>query len=373
MTEVSMHAVRAFRMRRQHLIERSGPGTMLEAIEAVHGIQAQIQAHAYFAVAQRVQKSTSEEIDRALWDERSLIKTWAMRGTVHWLPRKEEPIFAAGLLQLRADMHASWWANQGLPPDELRRLLHTIVDIIGEEPKTRQEVAALAEGRIDPRWQEWLKSSWGGLYSTASRHGLLVFGPPRGNNVLFAKRESWLGGIPEIDPDQAALEMIRRYLRAYGPATFQDLAHWLGITQNRVRPYWDQIEPERVPVTTDGVTRWVLAGDLDAVREMEGARLPVRLLPAFDPLLLAHRDKTDILPAELYKRIYGAAAWVYPAVLIHGQIYGTWTYERKAKHIEITVHPFRPIGKGARAAIERESAHLAKVIGRSAVVAYADG
>jgi uncharacterized protein YcaQ len=359
-------------MRRQHLIERSGPGTLLQAIEAVHGIQAQIQAHAYFAVAQRVRKVTSIEIDRALWQDRSLIKTWAMRGTVHWLPRTEEPIFATGLLRLRADMHADWWTKQGLPPAELRRLLRDIVEIIGDEPKTRQEVARLADGRIDPQWQEWLTSSWGGLYSTASRHGLLVFGPPRGNNVLFAKRESWLGGIPEVDPDEAAREMIRRYLRSYGPATFQDLAHWLGITQNRVKPYWDQIEQERIPVSTDGVTRWLMAGDLDSLREMEGAKLPVRLLPAFDPLLLAHRDKTEILPAEHYKRIYGAAAWVYPAVVINGHIYGTWTYQRKAKHIEVTVRPFRTIGKGARAAIEREATHLAKAIGRTAVVGYAE-
>jgi hypothetical protein len=372
MTGVSMHAVRGFRMRRQHLIERSGPGTLLQAIEAVHGIQAQIQAHAYFAVAQRVQKVTSTEIDRALWQDRSLIKTWAMRGTVHWLPRTEEPLFSAGLIRLRADMHDEWWARKGLPPARRQQLLQTIVDIIGEEPKTRQEVAALARDVVDPRWHDWLSSSWGGLYASASLRGMLVFGPPRGNNVLFAKRESWLGGIPEIDPDTAALEMIRRYLRSYGPATFQDLAHWLGITQNRLKPFWDRIEDERIPVTTDGTTRWLLASDIDALREMEGAKLPVRLLPAFDPLLLAHRDKTEILPAEHYKRIYGAAAWVYPAVLVHGQIYGTWTYQRKARHIEVTVHPFRTIGKAAQAAIEREATHLAKAIARTAVVTYAD-
>lgn len=345
---------------------------MLEAIEAVHGIQAQIQAHAYFAVAQRVQKCTSSEIDRALWTDKSLIKTWAMRGTVHWLPRSEEPIFSAGLIRLRADTHVDWWAKKGVSQADLLTLCTQIVDIIGTEPKTRNEVADLAESQVAEQWHEWLRSSWGGLYASASMRGLLVFGPPRGNNVLFANRANWLGHIPEVDPDAAALEMIRRYIRSYGPVTFLDLAHWLGITQNRVRPYWDRLEDEREPITTNGVTRWVLADDVEAVREMEGARLPVRLLPAFDPLLLSHRDKTDILPAEHYKRIYGAAAWVYPAVLVNGYIYGTWTYERKAKHIVITIHPFRKLNKQVQKAIEREANHLAKSIGRSALVRYMD-
>lgn len=372
MTEVSHHAVLGFRMRRQHLIERSAPGTLLEAVEAVHGIQAQIQAHAYFAVAQRVQKVTSAQIDRALWQDRTLIKTWAMRGTVHWLPRSEEPIFSAGMIRLRADTNVQWWANQGVSQEELYALCTQIVEIIGDEPKTRQEVADIAEGQVAERWNEWLRSSWGGLYASASQRGLLVFGPPRGNNVLFANRASWLGGIPEVDPEAAALEMIRRYIRSYGPVTFQDLSHWLGVTQNRVKPWWDLIAEERVPVTTAGVTRWVLAGDEDRVREMEGAKLPVRLLPAFDPLTLAYRDKTEMLAAEHYKRIYGAAAWVYPAVLVNGSIAGTWTYERKSKHIQVTVYPFRRLNKQIQAAIEREATHLAKTIGRTAEVRYAD-
>ena len=81
MTNVSLHAARGFRMRRQHLIERAPAGNLLEAVEAVHGIQAQIAAHAVFAVAQRVDRTTQAEIDQALWTERTMIKTWAMRGT----------------------------------------------------------------------------------------------------------------------------------------------------------------------------------------------------------------------------------------------------------------------------------------------------
>ena len=78
MTEVSLPAVRGFRMRRQHLIERAPAGNLLEGVEAVHGIQAQIAAHAQFAVAQRIETCRPPEIDRALWQDKSLIKTWAM-------------------------------------------------------------------------------------------------------------------------------------------------------------------------------------------------------------------------------------------------------------------------------------------------------
>jgi hypothetical protein len=105
---------------------------------------------------------------------------------------------------------------------------------------------------------------------------------------------------------------------------------------------------------------------------MEGAKLPVRLVPAFDPLLLAHRAKTDLLEERLRKRIYGAAAWVYPSVLINGAIAGKWQYERKAKTMIVTVEPFQRIPKYAQRAIERDAKYLARLSGRTAEVRYAE-
>lgn len=372
MTEISLHAARGFRMRRQHLIERAPAGNLLEAVEAVHGIQAQISAHAVFAVAQRVQGCTQAEIDRALWIDRSLIKSWAMRGTVHWLPATEEPIFVSAMRVIREPMYAHWWRRLGMDTAVVEQLYTAVIDALADGPRTRQEVAAAVLPVVGDWAEPYVLSGWGGVFKGMCSSGLIVFGPSRGTNVTFARRDRWTAEPAAVDGDAALLELMRRYVRSFGPMTPQDAAYWIGAYQRDLAPYWYRLLPELSPVQVGGETRWVLAGDLDDLTAMEGVKLPVRLVPAFDPLLLAHRDKSQLLDMRFYKRIYGAAAWVYPAVLIDGWIAGAWKYERKTKQVVITVEPFRKITKTAQKAIQREADYLAAVSGRTAEVRFAD-
>jgi hypothetical protein len=369
---VSMHAIRGFRMRRQHLIERAPAGTMLEAVEAVHGIQAQVHAHAIFAIAQRVDKLNVAEIDSALWSDHTLLKTWAMRGTVHWLPASEEPMFRSGLMQLRKWWIDNWWRKNEVPDEVRQHLFDVVLDVLADGPLPRGEIAARAVPRIGEWSEPWLTDGWGGAYSTMCQYGLLVFGPAVNNSPTFARRDTWLGcPAPESRPEDG-YEMIRRYLRSFGPATVQDATYWIGTNLRDVKPFWDALQDEFVEIETDGKTRCLLASDLDDLIAMEDATLPIRLIPAFDPLLLAPRDKGELLDMRFHKRIYGAAAWVYPALLVNGRVVANWTYERKQKHIEIVVHPFTRLNKRLLPAIKRDARHLAAAINRDAVVTFAD-
>jgi hypothetical protein len=373
MTDVSLHAVRGFRMRRQHLIERAPAGNLLEAVEAVHGIQAQISAHAQFAVAQRIDKCGPSEIDRALWTDKSLIKTWAMRGTVHWLPAVEEPLFVAAMQIIRGPSIDRWWEREGVTTDQVRHLYAAAMDALGTGPMTRQEVADTVVPVVGEWAEPYLLSSWGSGFKRMCQSGLIVFGPSRGTNVTFTRRDCWTGHAqPDRDNHGALRELMRRYVRSFGPVTVRDAAYWLGATIRDIKADWDQILPELVPVRIAGEERWLLSGDLDDLTAMEGATLPVRLVPAFDPLLLAHRAKTDLLAESLRKRIYGAAAWVYPSVLVKGAIAGKWQYERKAKTMIVTVEPFQRITRQAQRAIQREADHLASITNRTAEVRYVE-
>jgi hypothetical protein len=359
-------------MRRQHLIERAPAGNLLEAVEAVHGIQAQIAAHANFAVAQRVKGMTQAEIDRALWTDRSLIKTWAMRGTVHWLPVTEEPTFVSGMRVIREPMYAGWWAREGYSSQQIEQLYGAVLDALVDGPRTRQEVTAEVVPAVGKWAEPFLLSGWGGVFKGMCASGLIVFGPSRGTNITFARRDHWTDQTMVEDRDAALVELMRRYVRSFGPVTMQDTAYWIGAYQRDLKPYWEQLLPELTAVEVAGETRYVLAEDVDDLTAMEGAKLPVRLVPAFDPLLLAYRDKAQLLDMRFHKRIYGAAAWVYPAVLIDGWVAGAWKYERKAKQVIITIEPFRKITKTAQKAIQREANYLASISGRTAEVRYAE-
>ena len=372
MTEISLHAARGFRMRRQHLIEKAPAGNLLEAVEAVHGIQAQIAAHAIFAVAQRVRGCTPAEIERALWTDRTLIKTWAMRGTVHWLPAVEEPLFVAAMQVIRGPSIARWWKTEGVSTDQVRQLHAAVMDALATGPMTRQEVADTVVPVVGDWAEPYLLSSWGSGFKRMCQSGLIIFGPSRGTNVTFARRDYWTSHLAPDDENGALRELMRRYVRSFGPVTIRDAAYWLGATIRDIKAEWERLVPEFVPVQVAGEERWLLAGDLDDLMAMEGATLPVRLVPAFDPLLLAHRAKTDLLAESLRKRIYGAAAWVYPSVLVKGAIAGKWQYERKAKTMIVTVEPFTRITKQSQRAIQREADHLASITNRTAEVRYAE-
>jgi hypothetical protein len=373
MTDVSLHAVRGFRMRRQHLIQRAPAGHLLEAVEAVHGIQAQISAHAQFAVAQRIEGCGPAEIDRALWSDKSLIKTWAMRGTVHWLPAAEEPTFVAAMQIVRGPSVERWWKQEGVSRDQVQQLYAAVMTALAAGPLTRQEIAEIVVPLVGAWAEPYLLSSWGSGFKRMCQAGLIVFGPNRGTNVTFARRDRWTGHAEANGDGNAALrEMMRRYVRSFGPVTIRDAAYWLGATIRDIKADWDWLLPEMVPVQVGGAERWLLAGDLDDLTAMEGAKLPVRLVPAFDPLLLAHREKTDLLEERLRRRIYGAAAWVYPAVLVNGAIAGKWQYQRTAKTMAVTVEPFQKINKTAQRAIEKEVNHLATLTARAAEVRYAE-
>jgi hypothetical protein len=372
MTDISLHAVRGFRMRRQHLIERAPAGHLLEGVEAVHGIQAQIAAHAQFAVAQRIERCTPAEIDRALWQERSLIKTWVMRGTVHWLPATEEPTFVVAMRLVRQPSIDRWWQNEGIAPGQVERLYSAVLEALADGPKTRQEVSALATPVAGDWAEPYLLSSWGMGLKRMCQAGLIVFGPNRATNVTFARRDVWTSHTEPSDAPSALRELIRRYVRSFGPVTVQDTAYWLGAAIREIQTAWDALLPELLPVQVNRQERWLLAADIDDLQAMEDAKLPVRLVPAFDPLLLAHREKTDLLPESLRKRIYAAAAWVYPAVLVNGAIAGKWQYERKAKSMIVTIEPFQKITRHAQRAIEREATYLASITGRTAEVRHAE-
>src|SRR5207302_4371446 len=103
------------------------------------------------------------------------------------------------------------------------------------------------------RVRELLKSGWGGMLKPAARNGRLCFGPNRGQSVTFVSPQSWLPRWREVDPEEAIVEMARRYLRSYGPATKSDFARWLGAWPGVANAAWSGLAKELVPVSVEGV------------------------------------------------------------------------------------------------------------------------
>lgn len=225
----------AWRVGRQLLGPEPFPGDVIEASRRVAGIQAQMMSAAELAVGVRT-GDPAEAVQTALWQDRSLVKTWAMRGTLHLLPADELPLWVAALRleEASARRGPAWERYHGITVAQLDATTAAIAELLGTEPLTREELGErVAEATGDAELGPIVRASFGGsILGVAAANGDLCFGPDRGRNVTFVDPRTWVGGTwREPSAEEAVATLAGRFFDAYGPATVADFARWWGCPQ----------------------------------------------------------------------------------------------------------------------------------------------
>lgn len=211
--ELTWPQVHAFRLSRHHLTERAPKKKLERVVRDICGVQAQVMSAAELQVAVRV-NCTVEDVRAALWKEKKLVKTWLMRATLHLVPPKDLPLFAAAMSTYGMRNTNAWLKWMQITELELMELIDAIGRALDGQPLSREElIAKVGKGRSE-RIQLAMKSGWGGVLKPVARKGLLCFGPSRGQSVTFVRPEQWLGSWRDMDPDAALIEVARRYLLA---------------------------------------------------------------------------------------------------------------------------------------------------------------
>src|SRR5712691_12751080 len=282
--ELSWPQVHAFRLARHHLDGRAAKKDLAKVVGEIGGAQAQVMSAAELQIAVRA-NCTVNDVRDALWQDRTLVKTWLMRGTLHLTRADDLPVFTAALGKHWIKVRPSWLEFWHVTEPELWKLVEDIGAALDGSPKTREQViAAVADGRPE-RIRDALSSGWGGLLKPAARNGRLCFGPSRGQNVTFVSPRKWLHTWHDFDPEAAVVEAARRYLHVYGPSTKTDFSRWWGNWPGVGNAAWSGLAKELVPVSVDGVKLDALSTDVDAISKAKPER-SVRLLPLFDPYLM---------------------------------------------------------------------------------------
>ena len=358
--------VLARRLRHQHLDRRAPRDAMLAVVADVCGAHAQVMSSAELTAWARVGDLEPEAVRRALWEERTLVKTWAMRGTLHLLPAAELPLWVAAQGALKPRHHApSWLRYFGLTREEADAMLAAIPRALDGQMLTREELAAaVAEVSGIAHLGEKLRESWGALLKLAAFRGDLCFAPNAGQNVRFARPDQWLGAWEPVETDRAIRVVTRRYLAAYGPATREEFARWFGATSPaRAETLVKRLGEEVTRVELDGTRAWMLTEQVAEAAEATPTR-SVRLLPAFDQYVVAApRDAPAVLPAALKDRVYRPQGWLSPVLLVDGRMAGIWRHERTGGRLVVQVEPFAELPPWARPAAEEEAERLAAFTG----------
>ncbi|MFH8571728.1 winged helix DNA-binding domain-containing protein [Streptomyces sp. NPDC017993] len=356
--------VLAWRLRQQSLAPRTSASAE-RLVGQLAGVQAQIASAAELAVGTRRKSPSADAVRRAL-DARSVVKTWAMRGTLHVLPADEVAAYLALLGAARTWEKASWQKAFGVSPRTMEALGEAVDDILDGRVLTRQELTdAVAARRGLEELGEQLTSGWSAVLKPLAWTGRLCQGPPQGQKVTFTSPSSWVPGwrgVPDVE--EAAAAVISSYLGAHGPADPLTFDAWLlrGATRKAaLRGWFASLGDRLTQVEVDGVGgAFVRSEDAAALARAKPSR-EVRLLAGFDQYVLGPGTAdTRLIAAGRRTAVSRTAGWISPVVVHEGRVAGVWEFTEES----VAVTLFAEHGEVPRAGLETEAAHLARCTGR---------
>lgn len=300
MREVTTRQIVSRRLARSHLLRPAPRTRLVEVVRTGPLVQAQVASAAEIAIGVRVRKITAADVHRELYERRSLVKTWSIRGTLHLVPADELPMWQAAVRGTRPYWESrDWLSSHDLTRSRAIRLFDALAEALDGACLTRAELASAVSERLG-RYRERLLSHWGELLRPASVMGILCFGPPRGPNVTFVRADRWIGGWVDVEARDARRTVLRRYLAAHAPATEDDFRRWSGFERSDVRGLFDDLAGELERVRVGGRRTSMLAGD---DRDLEVDPRSVHLLPQYDAYIMGFRPRALLLPPVVNERI----------------------------------------------------------------------
>jgi hypothetical protein len=336
---------------------------MLDVIARIGGLHAQLLSSAELTLWARVEGLHPEAVQHALWQERSLVKTWAMRGTLHLLPSSELGLWQS-VFNVDRYLKPFWLRYFGVTGQDMEQLINGIAEALDGHLLTREELAAEVS-RItgSAALGGKIRQSWGTMLKPAAFLGHLCFAPSSGQNVRFTRPDSWVRNLSRVDAAAALPEITRRYLTAYGPATLEDFRHWLGISAVRAKALIASLGGDLTEVDVEGTKAWMLARDVSKAMRAAPSR-SVRLLPAFDQYVVASSlHVRNLLPGDFKKAIFRPQGWISPVLLVNGRMDGVWRHEKKGNRLEVRIEPFVRLPTWTKRAAGEEAEQLAEFLG----------
>jgi hypothetical protein len=337
---LSQRALNRATLARQYLLERA-PVAAIDAIEHLAGMQSQAPLAPYLGLWTRLQDFRLSELS-ALTEERQVVRLHLMRNTVHLVSARDCLDWRALFYPLHAAVFSAHFRH-GTHGVDRDALLSEAKRLLAERPRTRAELGELLA-------EHWPDADPSALAHAATHHIALCQVPPRGiwgknGPAVWAPVESQLGARLRSVPADA---LVLRYLGAFGPASVADIQLWSGLTRLRE-------VTERLPLRTFRADAGPVLYDLpDAPRPGPDVPAPPRFLPAYDNLLLSHKDRTRLISGNRSVPLppgNGATAGTF---LVDGRWQGTWQIRDQTLRLQ----PFTTLPRADRDVLLAEAARL---------------
>ncbi len=333
--------VAAFTLQRQHLIHPvEDPQQVVRDLIA---IQAQYPSGLSLSLWARCSYLWRDWLDDALYEGRSLVKTWCLRGSVHIIDSEDLGLMVASIGRAQAREHRHFMeTRRGIGEKEIEQFNHMILQALENRIMTREQLHTAI-----PSLSRIAGVSWGLDVKDLAFSGDLVFADPLGSLSRFATRDIWMlnGSLHLLSEEEASRLLLMRYLAHYGPATPQDFSHWTGLKMEVVNHIFSICAPDLIQIEAAGYRGklFMRVEDEPYLQNREAHNFYLRLLPKFDPILMGYREKIRFIDRERLEHVFRPAGQVEAVVLLNGRVAATWSASLQRKGLlKFSLDPFRP-------------------------------
>jgi len=247
----------------------------------------------------------------------ALTKTWLYRGTLHGVVPEDLPL----LLALHSENYFGWLRNY-FGDDTLTEIAEKVVRLMEDGVYSRAEMRQIFADELDVEQIEYIFSSWGGIFVILAGQGRVAF------RDMLSRDFDLISAEPTLTREDALPIVLRRYFKAYGPATVDDAAWFLGFQkEKKLISDLDLSEYSRLEA---GKKVYYYIDDCADMGDIPG----LTLLSGFDPVVVSYIDRSAVLKDEYKSRVVTKSGICLPTIAIDGQVEGIWNIKKNAPVVE---------------------------------------
>jgi winged helix DNA-binding protein len=333
----------------------AAPGDLVRWFGAV---QAQDYLGSLWAVGQRLKGATEPDVEAAI-SARSIVRTWPMRGTLHFVPAEDARWMLRLLTPRMIARSASRYRELELDQAAFTRARRVLVRALegGGRLARPDAYAALQRGGVSPEGQRGIH-----ILGHLAQQQVLCFGPRQGRQPTFVLLDEWVPRAKDLLREEALATLAVRYFSSHGPATRQDFAWWTGLPVREAQAAIDAAGADVRQSERDG-RAWWSGRRTPAAGKARGS--VVVLLPPWDEYVVAYKDR-----AEAMGHLRGDEGGVGMAigkslVVIDGRVRGSWGRELTATGVRLRFEFWTPLRAAEHAAALREAGRYARFLGKT--------
>jgi hypothetical protein len=348
---------------RQLLLERSDLG-VVEAIEHVVGLQAQVPAVPYLALWNRLEGFTADDLSTAMLD-RAVVRMTLMRGTIHTVSAGDARALRPWVQPMLERVFATTPWGKALKGYDIAPALAAAAQLTAEQPRTRAELAPLLTMQFPDFDGTDLSWAFGYLHPVVQPTPRGVWG--KAGKSALTPVESWLADVPPTAAASPA-EIVRRFLTAFGPATVADVTTWSGVS--RLREVVESLDLRRFR-TEDGAELFDVP---EGLLPDPDTPAPVRFAPEYENALLAYHDRSRVIADAEHEMLSGGPGGHIGTVLVDGLIRATWAITGRDETTRLTVRQSVRMNRSETSAIEAEGRRVLGFVrpGVEPVISFVD-